>query len=168
MRRAFTLIEMMISISILAILMLFLYKSYANLNKTNSLYDNLSHAMIKNQKIKKTLYLDFSLALYKSITILNQSQQVDVVFLQSTHSLHRRVNPYIAYVVKDEKLYRVESKDKFVSYPFASIKSYDVDYLGKVKRFRIYKAKSKPLYLMDVVFQDKKELLQKVKVLNEY
>ncbi|HIC13491.1 MAG TPA: prepilin-type N-terminal cleavage/methylation domain-containing protein, partial [Sulfurimonas sp.] len=36
-KSAFTLIELLISIAILSILMLFLYKSYANLNRSNIL-----------------------------------------------------------------------------------------------------------------------------------
>ena len=38
-RNAFTLIELLISITILSIIMLFLYKSYADLNKTNKVYE---------------------------------------------------------------------------------------------------------------------------------
>ena len=39
MRKAFTLIELMISVSILSIMMIFLYKSYASVNMSNKFYE---------------------------------------------------------------------------------------------------------------------------------
>ena len=76
MRKAFTLIELVISISILSIIMIFLYKSYASLNTSNRFYKK-EVSQIKSQQLKKrVLFLDFTLAVDKSVKILNQDKNV--------------------------------------------------------------------------------------------
>ena len=56
MRKAFTLIELMISIVILTILMLFLYKSYAALNKSNTLLSQEVQKISKIELLKEVIY----------------------------------------------------------------------------------------------------------------
>lgn len=84
MRKAFTLIELLISITILSIMMLFLYKSYASLNLSNKFYKNELSQIKDEQLIKKVVFLDFSLALSHSTTILNQDKKEDMVLMQSS------------------------------------------------------------------------------------
>jgi len=168
MRKAFTLIELLISIMILSILMLFLYKSYAGLNRSNKIISKEIQKIRNHQLIKKTLYMDFSLALKNSVMILNQDRKNDVVFMQSSHSLHKRINPYVAYILKDKKLYRLESLKPYKEYPLASDTEFASDYLAEVKSFRVYASngKSKNFYLLHILFADKEELILKVKLLN--
>jgi len=168
MRKAFTLIELLISIMILSILMLFLYKSYAGLNRSNKIIAKEIQKIQNYQLIKKTLYMDFSLALKNSVMILNQDRKNDVVFMQSSHSLHRRINPYIAYILKDKKLYRLESLKPYKEYPLAADTEFVSDYLAEVKSFRVYASngKAKNFYLLHILFADKEELILKVKLLN--
>lgn len=167
MRKAFTLIELMVSIVILSIMMLFLYKSYAGLNKSNKVFSKELQTISKTELIKKVIYLDFTLA--KSINILNQDKKEDVVFLQTTHSIHNRINPYVAYIVKEKKLYRLESLKEFQEYPLGVESEFVVDELGSVKSFRVYasKEKSKNLYLIHLLFKDISEVLLKTKALNK-
>ena len=161
-RAAFTLIELLISIIILTILMLFLYKSYANLNKSNSLLNEEVQKISKIEKIKKTIVMDFTSAL--SVNILNQDTKTDIVFLQSTHSLHLRINPYIGYIVKDKILYRIESFKPLTEFPLVADSEFIAEDLGKVEIFRIYKATDTKtnLYLVHLLFEDKKEILLKL------
>ena len=169
MRRAFTLIELMISIVILSILMLFLYKSYSSPNRSNMEYLKEVQKIQKIQKIKKTLYLDLALARLGSMQILNQSKEEDILFLQSTHSLHNRVEPYIAYIVKNKKLYRLESLKKFKGYPLSADSEFDADFIGELQHFRIYQndTKAKVLkYLVDCDFKNMPDILLKIKPLN--
>jgi len=170
MRKAFTLIELLISIVILTILMLFLYKSYAALNRSNTVLAQELTSIEKFEKVKKVLYMDFTLALKskKIVTILKQDRNADVVFLQTKNSLHKRVNPYVAYVFKEHKLYRLESLKPFKEYPFTADVEFVADYLGEVDTFRVYeskRAKSK-VYLVHILFADAKEILLKIKPLN--
>lgn len=168
MRKAFTLIELLISIVILSILMLFLYKSYASLNRSNDALAKQTEKINKDELLKKTIYLDLSVAFAPSIKILNQSKTEDVVFLQSSHSVHDRINPYIAYLVKDKTLYRLESLKPFKEYPLVADSEFVADALGKVKIFRVYKSKEakNQVYLLHIMFEKEGEILLKVKVLN--
>jgi len=168
MRKAFTLIELMISISILSIIMLFLYKSYSELNISNSFYKEESNKLEQIEKIKKVLYLDISLAQHNSLKVVNVDKARDTLFMHSTHSLHRRINPYIVYVVNNKKLYRVESFKELKEYPFDSDARFDVDYIGEVERFRVYTSQTQEAYLVDLVFKSQESILLKVKLLNEY
>ncbi len=176
MRKAFTLIELLISITILSIMMLFLYKSYASLNLSNKFYKNELSQIKDEQLIKKVVFLDFSLALSHSTTILNQDKKEDAVLMQSSNSLHKMYNPYIAYIVNNSKLYRLESFKK-LTYPLNAGSDFSVDFLGEVNSFRIYKSNednttathnsSVPeLYLVHIDFKKSdEEILLKIKTL---
>jgi prepilin-type N-terminal cleavage/methylation domain-containing protein len=167
-KKGFTLIELIISIVILSILMLFLYKSYASLNKSNVLFAKEVKKIEKMEKIKKTLYIDFSVAMAKSVTIISQSRDIDIVFLQTNNSIHQRINPYVAYVVNNKKLYRLESLKPLKEYPFGADSEFVTDYLGEVKSFRLYKSQEKKseVYLVNVVFKNSEEILLKTEVFN--
>jgi len=167
-RAAFTLIEMMIAITILSIMMLFLYKSYANLNISNSNLKQETNRLLKIQKIKKVIYLDFLTALYHSTTIINREKNEDFVVLQTSHSIHQRFNPYVTYIVKYKKLYRLESLKKIAEYELASDSEFDIDYIGEVNSFRFYKSKEKEIFLVHIDFKNMDEILLKIKPLNEY
>ncbi len=167
-KKGFTLIELIISIVILSILMLFLYKSYASLNRSNTIFSQEIKKIQKSEKIKKALYLDLTTAEASSTTIFNQSRDFDVFFLQTTHSVHDRIHPYVAYVVNDKKLYRLESLKPFKEYPFGADSEFIADFLGDVKTFRLYRAKASKseVYLVHLIFKNEEEILLKTKVLN--
>jgi len=141
-RKAFTLIELMISVTIISIMIVFLYESYAQLNHSNKIYKQESDEIKNHQIKKKVIFLDFSLKTDKEMKILNQDKHKDVVFFQSTNSIHKRYYPYIAYIAKADKLYRLESLKEFQEYPLTNESIFDVDYLGKINDFRVYKSKN--------------------------
>jgi len=169
MRKAFTLIELMISIVILTILMLFLYKSYSALNKSNTLLSQELQKISEVELLKEVIYRDFSVARQtdtnrSSIVVLNQSKKEDVVFFQTSNSIHQRVNPYIAYIVKEKILYRLESLKPFKEYPLVADSEFVADELGEVEIFRVYKSKDvkKSTYLFHALFENSQEILLKV------
>lgn len=166
MKKAFTLIEILIAITILSIMMLFLYKSYSSLNISNSFYKN-ELGQIKNGYLKKkVLFLDLSLAYKEKTKILNQDTNEDVLFLQSANSIHKRHNPYIAYIVQDSKLCRLESIHEFEEYPLSVGGEYVADCLGEVKSFRVYPSKGDVAsYLMHADFKEDEDILLKIKAL---
>jgi len=171
MRKAFTLIELLISISILSILMLALYKAYDALNISNEIYKEKSNSIKTMELKKRTIYLDFALS-FKSdakelIKYLSQETKEDVVTFQSSNSIHKRYNPYITYFVKDKKLFRMESLEKVLEYPLLPNILADIDELGEVKKFKIFEAKDKITYLIDARFKDERNILIKVKSLNK-
>jgi len=172
-RAGFTLIEMMISIVILSIIVLFLYQSYSSLNISNAFYKKRSLSIKSESELRKIIYMDFSLALKGSVNIINKEKKVDILFMQSSHSLHRRFNPYIAYIVKEKKLYRLESLVAFKEYPLGVDSDFVVEYIGEVKSFRVYKNNKNvrnsnfEVHLIHIDFKEKKDVLLKVTTLNE-
>jgi len=166
MKKAFTLLEVLISITILSIIMIFLHKSYSSLNLSNKFYKK-EVSYIKNEQLKrKTIFLDFSLAL--NIKILNQNTKTDIVFMQSSNSIYNRYNPYIAYIFKDKTLYRLELLKEFKNYPLDVDNQFSIESFGKVEKFRVYKSlnKNKNFYLINIDFKDNKKILLKIKQLN--
>ena len=172
MRRAFTLIEMMIAIVIFSLIVIFLYKSYDSLKRSSAKYVSMTHDMQRLWRIKKMLYLDFALSLQSDISVLSQETNEDAVLLQTSNSLHGRFHPYVAYIVKEGTLYRLESLRKLV-YPLDTETIGDVDEIAKVERFRIYKAFKKEskhpvsYYLIDIKLAKGGRILYKVRALNE-
>lgn len=171
-RTAFTLIEVIIAITILSIMMTYLYKSYASLNLSNAFYQKEA-TQIKEAKLKqKILFLDFSLLLFGEYEIIKNEKKEDTVFLQTSNSMHGRINPYVAYVIKDSRLYRFESYQKMTMENFARERVVDVDDFGEVQKFRVYKnslGKQEKLYLLiDATFKYSSNILLKVRALNEY
>lgn len=176
MKKGFTLIEVLISVVILSIMMLFLYKSYASLNYSNKFYKAEVQLIKEEQLLKKVIFLDFSLALISSTTIMNQDKNSDIVMLQSTNSLHRMYNPYITYIINKSKLYRLESLKK-LTFPFDAESDFIVDFLGEVQKMRVYTndqnssnttagASMVELFLVNINFKKKdKEILLKIKAL---
>ncbi len=180
-KKAFTLIELLISVVILSVMMIFLYQSYASLNLSNRFYEKELNKLVSKQEKKKVIFLDFSLSLYKSVKVLNQEKTEDVVLFQSTNSLHDKYNPYIAYLVNDHKLYRLESLKEFTRYPLPPDSEFTVDYFGEVNSFRVYKAVDSnrtfdnnasisvadELFLVHVDFKEEDDILLKIRALNE-
>ena len=173
MRKGFTLIELMVSITILSVMVVFLYQSYASLNRSNKFYANELTKLTKRQLRKRVLFLDYSLATANSIQIKNLGREEDIVFMQTSHSLHKIYNPYVAYVIKEKKLYRLESLKKFKEYPLSVDDEFVVDYLGEVDSYRVYKSDKKvesktvALYLVHVNLQNEDDILLIIKLLNE-
>jgi prepilin-type N-terminal cleavage/methylation domain-containing protein len=166
-RAAFTLVELLISIVILSVLMLFLYKSYVELNSFNRVYKTEVEKLQRFERIKKRLFLDLSLAKKRSLILINSDKAFDMLSFMSSHSVHQRINPYITYIVKDKVLYRLESRRQIKSSPVKSDISFDIDKLGAVEKFKIFSIRGNiEYYLCQVKFRDKAEILFKVKVLN--
>ena len=166
MKKAFTLIEMLISISILSIMMIFLYKSYASLNNSNSLLKDEAHSIKKQELKKKVLFLDFSLIINNKLDILNKDTKEDVLFIQSKNSIHNRINPYITYIVKDSILYRLESLEKFYTADLSFDNEFFYDTFGEVNSFRVFTSRDKnSSFLIDIDFKNEEDIVLKVTAL---
>lgn len=169
MRRAFTLMEMLISIVILSLMMLFLYKSYALLNRSNKNFEKKTEQLRQTQRVKEILLLDLSLKLTAQHFIVNQNKKEDIFFFQTSHSLHQRYNPYVAYIPKNGKLYRLESLHPLQEYPLDNTLFYTVDELAEVKNFRVYQSTSEQsnLFLVHCELTHDEPILLKVKPLSD-
>lgn len=172
-RFGFTLLEMMISIAILSMMMIFLYKSYAHMNRTNEIFKTKSLQAQTLSMKKKTLFLDFTLAHAKSITVQNLDKQSDIVFLQTENSLYGYISPFVAYIKKNDDLFRIESHTPFTIYPLPSDTEFFGESLGKAKTFRVYQkapdqnSSGGEEVIVHMALQKEEEVLYKLKLLNE-
>jgi len=164
-RKAFTLLEMMIAISILSIMMIFLYQSNATLQFSNKTYKKESQKIIQIDKIREIIYLDFALAISK-VNYIHNKHKSDTIFLQTSHSLHRRINPYVVYIVKENKLYRIESLKQIRKLPLPLNEDYSIDFITQVENLDLYKAKKSNQFLINLVLKNKETIIMKLMPLN--
>ena len=164
MKKAFTLLEMLIAVSLLSIIIIFLYQTYASLQKSNRFYGEELSSASYEQKLRKTIYLDLALSMPDSVKLINIDKDADVIIMQSSHSVHRRIMPYIAYLVKEGELFRIESSDKLY-YPLSGTEEMIIDELGKVKSFRIFQKEN--AFLVHLEQDDKKMMLFRTNRLND-
>ncbi len=168
-RNAFTLIELLISITILSIIMLFLYKSYADLNKTNKVYEKEVAKLEHISRIKQVLYLDLLLANKETLKVLHQDGKFDFVSFASEHSLHRLIKPYVAYIVKEKILYRLESNKVIGSTEISREQPFIIDKIGSVKKFKLYISageNKEQIGVLEADFKDTAPIALKIKALN--
>jgi len=104
-KKAFTLIEIIISIFLFSIVMLFLYKTTSNLRLNNK---NLKQNYNKNTNLNKTIYLlKNDIICASSIKIKNEKQKLT---LKTTSSIHKNTNPTVIWkLLKNNSLVRVEN-----------------------------------------------------------
>lgn len=165
MRKAFTLVELMVSIAILSIIILFLYKSYAELTLQNKHYTKAIEKIRHYQKLKKLLYLDILLSKEATVRIEKEDAKIDFVFFQTKNSVFDRINPYVAYIVKEQKLYRVESLTPLTMPLSTEQRDLDIMLLGEVKHLRLYadNKKSSRTFLLDVALKNFEPFVLKIK-----
>ena len=163
MRRGFTLIEMMIAISLFTVVMIFLYQAMATVNKSNLFYGDKLKSMTREQELTKTLYLDLALSVPNSGEVDSINRDEDILFLQTTHVVHDRVVPFVVYYVREKHLYRIESAQK-LEYPFDSNVNVNIDDFGPIHTFRIYKNSTH--FLIHLSDDGKEDNLIKVRYLN--
>lgn len=109
MKKAFTLIELMISIILLSLIVSFLYQSVAQLQSSNQQFLQKTNVLQKREEVLKLLYNDFINA--TSVEWSDKEKSLDVIVMHSNNSLHAMTQPYLKYKVyrDDNTLRRVES-----------------------------------------------------------
>lgn len=162
-KKSFTLIELLISIALTAIIMTFLFQSMHNVGKTNKFYKTkLDEYSQKNQLIL-LLYNDILLSnahginKYKSIKHSNIAQFT----IKSKHSIKGFSNPYISYVLyKKEKIFfRLESNSNpRLPLTEESIMKMDFNRFDNVSMFSIYQ--NKKAFLVYFIHKKEKEFFQ--------
>jgi len=151
MKKAFTLIEVMISIVIFSILVLFMSKVVSSLNISLHSLDKTYQKNQKQNLLIKTLYADILNS--KHIIIDNKNKNYSILFIQTSNSLYDIAMPYIVWYVskKDKALMRLESS-KEIHLP---MDSGNLDLFDKnVKIFKVYKNNNKYF----IFIKGKKEL----------
>ena len=109
-RRAFTLIELMVSITLTVIVVLFLYKALSNQEIANATLTKNAGEIERKAKLYELLFRDLSQASQVRVEpVFNKNYKI--LFLKTTNSIHEIPEPYVAYFVYDTNrtLVRLES-----------------------------------------------------------
>ncbi len=156
MKRGWTLIEMLITITIVAIMFTFIYKSI-DLAKYSNKWISKKVEIKKRKKAVFELFLrDF---LYKKmLKVVSKDKHFDTIYLQSSNSLYGNSKPYIIYMVKDNNLYRVESiKNINIS---NLTDEYNADLILKgIEKFKLFFSK---IAIMVYIQQHKKRIIYQI------
>jgi len=146
MRSAFTLVEMMIAIVLIAMMSLFMYNAGDQLRTTNTFFQKKEVAAERESKLYKLLYMDLMQNL--SAVDVNGTKEYDILSLRTENSIHDIARPYVVYVVtkkNDDALIRIESNEPVPPLPFKDDDLYKVkvDLVARnVERFKVYKGKT--------------------------
>jgi len=135
----------MISIVLMSIIILFLYKILSNQTIFSSIVENKISLMNYKNKIFNLFYRDINGAKWIKISP-SLNKNFDIVYLLTQNSLHEIPLAYVVYYinVKDRTLVRLESREK-ISFPvsFDKIPLIFVDIIGKdIKKFRFFLSKN--------------------------
>jgi len=113
-KKSFTLIELLISVALTAIIMTFLYQNMHSVDKTNKFYKKKLDDYTEKNKLVYLLYNDILLSTRiasatSSKTI--KSNNIKYFKIKSKHSIKGFYNPNISYILfKNQKvLFRIES-----------------------------------------------------------
>ena len=140
---AFTLVEVLISITLLSLVLMALYKSADILRNSNL---HLFHHLEKSTntlKGSKTLYMDLMHADH-NITIKTEEKFHRLTINHTTHSIHGLSQAKVVWLVYKEEntLLRIEGGQ--FNIPLKSEERVEIDVIGKnLELFKIYKSKKK-------------------------
>ena len=136
MRKAFTLVELMISVLLLSLIVTFLYQSVAQLQTSNIQFLNKTNKLQKRENLLNIFYNDFMNA--TSVEWYDKGNEFDVIVMQTNNSLHNMSKPYILYKVykDDSKLMRIESPVEKIDFLNNVFRFNDI--IEDVKLFKVY------------------------------
>ena len=155
--KAFTLIELLISIFLLGLIVNFLYSAIGNLQKTNTIFSKKSKTMLEKQKVLDLLYDDIFLSNIMNIEGLENS----VVSLQTSNSLYDIEYPYVTWLIgQKDTLLRFESTLSFDKMTSDNNNLFHISKAGEeCQGFHIYQSKDRNNILININFKDKEPLV---------
>jgi len=114
MRKAFTLLEVVISITIFMIVLIFLYKVLDQTKKSNKQFKNTTLS-IKYKNDLNSILVEDLLEKIENITILKDKEENSIIKFKSSNTYHNPFFNNITYMISsNSKLVRIESKDEFI------------------------------------------------------
>lgn len=114
MKKAFTLVEIIIAIAIFSVIIVYMYQAIGTTKKSTAAYERKYEKIQKNQTIRKLLYNDiFNQVDPYSDTKVDTSGDFSTYYLKTNNSLHNISSPFVAYKMIKNTLYRFESIRKF-------------------------------------------------------
>ena len=148
---AFTLIELMVAITLTVIIVLFLYKTLATQTKANEVIQKHLTTFTQKELLYHLLELDFAKA--NKIEIQKSfNKDYNILFLETKNSLHEIPFSYVVYYVnaKNKTLVRLESAYPIhLPVPIENVKFvFAYTLLSHIQKFRIFTSKNKKHHLL--------------------
>ena len=113
MKKSFTLLEVVISITIFMILLIFLYKTLDQTKHSNKKFTNHTKD-VKYENELNDIFLEDILESISNIDIKTDNDEHSLLRFESSNSYHNSFFNNITYMISsNSKLLRIESKDKF-------------------------------------------------------
>ncbi len=113
-QKAFTLIEVLISITLLTVIVLFLYQSLDITQKSNKFFYDKLELKTDDIYLKKIIFKDIIQSENKLSIISEDGEKKSIFSLKSSNTYHDTFYENITYLVsKENELLRIESKEKF-------------------------------------------------------
>ena len=157
-KKAFSLVELIISIVLLAIIATFLYSTVSNLEKTNRIFAANEKALNKREKVIDLLYDD----IFTANTLTLSGFEYSLASMQTNNSLFDIAAPYVTWLVSKDKntLLRFESIKEFKNINSQNVDYYHVSKVGEnCEIFKIYQSKKKDSILIHLKFKDEEPLI---------
>lgn len=160
MKHSFTLMEVLISITLFSIIVVFLFQSLNISLKSNDFMITQNNELDDINQIKKVIILDMMNADEDTLQIEKDRNKNTLIYFQSKHTLHDKFNSYICYCIVNGQFVRVESFEQFDlrTLTESSLENIFVDILFKnVKQFDLIKSmkKTNPVYLFFINLKSK-------------
>ncbi|RXJ80210.1 type II secretion system protein J [Arcobacter sp. F2176] len=112
MKKGFTLIEILISITLFSLILVFLYKALDLTKQSNFFYEKKLDTLESSNKLKALYYEDIAKA--KSIEITFDRSSNSILKIQTNDMYHNPFYRYVTYIIsQDKNLLRIESLYKF-------------------------------------------------------
>lgn len=141
-KKAFTLVEVLISIALFSIIVLFLYQALEMSQKGNLFYEEKVFRFEESDSLKLLLYEDIlNNSEVNSTKIIAEDKNTNTILrLTSSNTFHNHFYPHITYFLgKENELIRIESKKYFDEKNLNEIlqESYVDVVAQKVSKFRV-------------------------------
>lgn len=133
-RKAFTLVEIIIAITVFSIAVFVMYSVLSQIKKQKETFYKKYEKTNRLVNLKRLIYQDFTNA--KDI---KTNAKKDIVLFKSTNSLYGITNPYILYILKNSTLYRAEYIKK-LNINLRGIDSRYLRVLTLIKKCKSFKA----------------------------
>ena len=157
MKKAFTLVEVIISVILLGLIVTFIYKALENMQTSNQIFKNRSKELEKEEKIIKLLYEDILEADYIKIT---GGKKYKAVELKTNSSLYNISKPKVLWFVSNYKstLTRAESTKLPLNY-----ENRFLSHITKIKEncetFVVKRSNKKDKILIYIKFKNEKPIV---------
>ncbi|MGA1933222.1 PulJ/GspJ family protein [Arcobacter sp. YIC-464] len=166
-KKAFTLLEVVISITLFMVLIIFVYKTLDQTKHSNKIFEKQTTSIKNSNRIYNIFLEDIGESSELSSISYDRDKNARLIF-SSNNTYHNPFYTNIAYLISsNNKLVRIESKDKFkfenTSYEFYENAYVDI-LLEDIEYFDIKKDKKQ--YVFAIKQKGKKRVLYSTYLMN--